>query len=501
MLKKRHVYAPILPTQQNDNDNEGEGHLTQKQKQKSASNTTTCFRSLRFFRHGHAIHIVIIGTLIITLGIFFCQTTPIDQLLVRSVQGSIETVYNTLFHDKTSYGPPANLKSEFLSTYEEMLTSDKGVTIKDLNKKFVPLLLDNGKLLCRRRHKHKLSWFRARKFIQMIRMGLIQQKPNSPFSSNSTSNIEGGLPILLTEGDDLYCNVVTKQDHIPFPRLSWSIVAPKHGNWCQSIGIPSYSTWLFYHRNFQQQSDWVSKFQQNDKQYPWSNKSNNAVWRGSTTYDGYQYNQLPLNETPRGQLVKKSMEHPELIDAGFTRLIQKFENDKKAERETSVSKGMSMSDMMKYKAIIDIDGNNWSSRFGPLLCMNSVVIKIDPDFIEYFYKDLQPMVHYIPATLQNLTQAVEYAIDKDNERQVQSMIKAANTWCQDTLIEPSFVEDAMTQLVEYQKALEDMDESWREEWESVKKRFTETLDDFVDCDDRNVVSYISDFFFHIYTKL
>ena len=56
-----------------------------------------------------------------------------------------------------------------------------------------------------------------------------------------------------------------------------------------------------------------------------------------------------MNETPRGQLVKKSMEHPELIDAGFTRLNQKFENDKKAERETSVLKGMSMSDMMKYK--------------------------------------------------------------------------------------------------------------------------------------------------------
>jgi len=28
------------------------------------------------------------------------------------------------------------------------------------------------------------------------------------------------------------------------------------------------------------------------------------------------------------------------------------------------------------QAIIDIDGNNWSSRFGMLLCMNSVVIKV-----------------------------------------------------------------------------------------------------------------------------
>ncbi len=105
------------------------------------------------------------------------------------------------------------------------------------------------------------------------------------------------------------------------------------------------------------------------------------------------------------------------------------------------------------------------------------------------------MVHYIPATLQNITQAVQYAIDKDNEHQVQSMIQAANSWCQETLIEPSYVEDAMAQLDEYQKALEDMkDETWREEWKSVKKRFTESIDDFVDCDVGNIVSYIADFF-------
>ena len=27
-------------------------------------------------------------------------------------------------------------------------------------------------------------------------------------------------------------------------------------------------------------------------------------------------------------------------------------------------------------AIIDIDGNNWSSRFGMLLCSNSIIIKV-----------------------------------------------------------------------------------------------------------------------------
>jgi len=31
---------------------------------------------------------------------------------------------------------------------------------------------------------------------------------------------------------------------------------------------------------------------------------------------------------------------------------------------------------MAYRAIIDIDGNNWSSRFASLLCTNSVIIKV-----------------------------------------------------------------------------------------------------------------------------
>ena len=35
------------------------------------------------------------------------------------------------------------------------------------------------------------------------------------------------------------------------------------------------------------------------------------------------------------------------------------------------------------QAIIDIDGNNWSSRFGMLLCMNSVVIKVSTNSLQF----------------------------------------------------------------------------------------------------------------------
>ena len=64
----------------------------------------------------------------------------------------------------------------------------------------------------------------------------------------------------------------------------------------------------------------------------------------------------------------------------------------------------------KYKAILDIDGNSYSARFSRLLCTNSVIIKITPRWAEYFFDELQPMAHYVPANLENLTKVVEYVV-------------------------------------------------------------------------------------------
>jgi len=205
------------------------------------------------------------------------------------------------------------------------------------------------------------------------------------------------------------------------------------------------------------------------------------------------YGDKPLEETPRGQLVKLSMGRPELIDAGFTKINQKFATEKKAlKKETRIVSGIWINDMMKYKAIIDIDGNNWSSRFGMLLCMNSVVIKIEPDFIEYFYKDLQPMVHYIPASLDNLTQTTLYVMDEANEKEIKTIVQNANSWCQKTLIEPKFAEDALGQLETYQNALNEVEIGWRKDWEKVMNHFTSTIGDLVECDVNNIASFLID---------
>lgn len=102
------------------------------------------------------------------------------------------------------------------------------------------------------------------------------------------------------------------------------------------------------------------------------------------------------------------------------------------------------------------------------------------------------MVHYIPATLENLTQTVQYATDKENENEMKAIVQNANIWCQKTLVESKFVDDSLRQLEIYQKALDEMDTGWREQWETVMEKFSSTIDDLVECDIKNFMSYFLD---------
>merc|ERR1712238_25791 len=106
-------------------------------------------------------------------------------------------------------------------------------------------------------------------------------------------------------------------------------------------------------------------------------------------------------------------ERSDIIDAGFTSFIQGWEAAEFSNR-TIAAAYIRFEEQMQYRAIIDIDGNAWSSRFSLILCTNSVAIKVDPDYIEHFYVDLKPMVHYVPASLENITEVTEYVLDRKN---------------------------------------------------------------------------------------
>ncbi|KAL7526127.1 hypothetical protein ACHAXR_001330 [Thalassiosira sp. AJA248-18] len=369
----------------------------------------------------------------------------------------------------------------FLDQFEDALTNDSKFTNAT---NFAALILKQDKIYCRKSQMKKLS--RVRYFVQMLRRGLSQ------YSAQIEASFDAGFPILVKHDDSNGCYPATHRDKYGFPRLTWSIPAneTRHleqiqqkmdepSSWCSAIGMPSYKTWKDLNHGDQRMPNIQSN--SNDALYPWNAKKNKAVWRGSTTCNKGMYGHLPLREIPRSKLVKSSLERPDLIDAGFHKLVGKYEDRTFNKKNRVMLKDpIPLDDMMKYKAILDIDGNNWSARFSTLLCTNSVIIKIIPDFVEQYYHELEPNKHYIPASLDNLTKVVEYVLGEGNDVEMRGIVKNANKWCQRSRSKESLAAKAMLALNQYQYALEGYDGGhWVDEWEG--RSTLEAINDLVEC--------------------
>lgn len=66
--------------------------------------------------------------------------------------------------------------------------------------------------------------------------------------------------------------------------------------------------------------------------------------------------------------------------------------------------------------------------------------------MEYFFEQLEPMVHYVPASIDNVTEVAAYVLDKKNEDKMKNIVHNANTWCK--------TKDAMAQLEKYHAAFQ-----------------------------------------------
>ena len=111
---------------------------------------------------------------------------------------------------------------------------------------------------------------------------------------------------------------------------------------------------------------------------------------------------------------------------------------------------------------------------------------------------MKPMVHYVPASLDNITEVVSYVTDETNDERMREMVKSANSWCKASLSEEGLARDATQQLGVYKSALDAHDGSWNEEWKRVKRRFADTVDDLVEC---NAWSVVDPFTFPMFAGL
>ena len=107
------------------------------------------------------------------------------------------------------------------------------------------------------------------------------------------------------------------------------------------------------------------------------------------------------------------------------------------------------------------------------------------DYVEYFYKDVLPNKHYIPASLDNITDVVAYVMDTMNDNEMKEIVKEANLWCQRSNTKNQLGRDMVSQLHKYEMAIYNKCKGgcdWADEWEHVQRRLWSNIGtDLVEC--------------------
>ncbi len=113
-----------------------------------------------------------------------------------------------------------------------------------------------------------------------------------------------------------------------------------------------------------------------------------GYWRGATT--GGDFNADSWSFYPRSILVALSLKYTEIIDAKFTRLVQGAVLGKNGLSEIYLAPESSPYEVLKYKFLIDVDGNSNSwSRLRQLLVSGGVVLKQESKYEQWYYKALK----------------------------------------------------------------------------------------------------------------
>lgn len=239
---------------------------------------------------------------------------------------------------------------------------------------------------------------------------------------------EGEIPLIFDANDYPWCG----DDYVPIFRLNAIRSTECKHSW------PAMSLTYFQDPTNVQLAEspyqWDEMMGTYDETYPWKSKFPKLVWRGRIT--GYTY---PDGERPRQELVRFSRDFLDIMDVKPSTKRSRIPQD----------------DFMKYKAILDIDGNAWSARLGKLLCYNSVVIKVEPEFVGYWEKEIEPWVHYIPveSDFSDLEKTVRYVIDPKNAKQMQQIVKNAQQFCRTKLTMEQYTVDIMWTLLSYAELL------------------------------------------------
>jgi hypothetical protein len=174
------------------------------------------------------------------------------------------------------------------------------------------------------------------------------------------------------------------------------------------VAIPAMYLYPDHYKRF-------SKVSKRASQLPWEDKIEVAFWRGSTT--GAFYTLENWMHSLRTRLVLYAERLPETLDCAFAGVVQSSYEVGIAMKSRGLFKeASSPKSQVQYKYLIAIDGNTCASSLKWQLFSNSVVLKNESDWIEWYDTALIPYQHYIPfqADLSDLLEKIEWLKQNDN---------------------------------------------------------------------------------------
>ncbi|XP_069491806.1 protein O-glucosyltransferase 1 [Ambystoma mexicanum] len=140
-------------------------------------------------------------------------------------------------------------------------------------------------------------------------------------------------------------------------------------------------------------------------QWPWEKKIPKGYFRGSRT------------SPERDPLILLSRESPDLVDAEYTK-----NQAWKSEKDTlgrPPAKEVPLVDHCKYKYLFNFRGVAASFRLKHLFLCGSLVFHVGDEWLEFFYPQLKPWVHYIPVQqdLSDLRDLLQFVMENDDVAQ------------------------------------------------------------------------------------
>ncbi|MES2345199.1 MAG: glycosyl transferase family 90 [Chlamydiota bacterium] len=185
-------------------------------------------------------------------------------------------------------------------------------------------------------------------------------------------------------------------------------------------------------RFFNQRENIFKEIERHSNLSPWEKKINKSHWRGGTT--GGLYSEYEWDYKSRPRLVLFSKDHPDLIDAYFTYPYWLDEKLKMVFNEYDLFRAwMGQTTGIDHKYQIAVDGNTFPSSFWWQLVSNCVVLKGDSDYIEWFYKGVQPFVHYVPYNQDCSDLEEKFIWLQENDEKAHEIAKNATIFARENL--------------------------------------------------------------------